>query len=249
MRRSLTLAAALLLPLAAPLAAQTTVPVQFARGTSSSTVTGSIKGQAYTDYRITVRTGQRLSVSLTRLAGSPYFNVLEPGSTDVGIYNSSMGEQAFTGTTAKSGAYTIRVYQMRASGRRGEVASFRLTIGVTGGGSAGNSGTHPTAPAHHTGDALVRGTPYHATALVNCRTVMGGAMGDCKAGVIRRPGSATVHLDTPDGGERTILFRDGRAVSSDSEAGLTATRRGDTSVVRIGTVEIYEIPDALVEGG
>lgn len=246
MRFAIALAASLMVPLAAaPLLAQSVVPVQFARGTSSSTVTGSIKGDAYTDYRIVVRAGQRLSVSLRPTAGSPYFNVMEPGSKDVAIYNSSVAGQRYTGTTARNGAYTIRVYQMRATARRGETAKFSLTMGVTGAGAS----THPTAPSHQPGDALVAGTPYHATSLIRCRSMEGAAMGNCKAGVVRRSGTATVHLDTPDGGERTILFRGGRAVSSDSQAGLTSTMRGDTYVVRIGTVEVYEVPDALVSGG
>jgi hypothetical protein len=71
----------------------------------------------------------------------------------------------------------------------------------------------------------------------------------CKAGVVRRPGSATLHLDTPDGGERTILFRDGRAVSSDSSEPFRVERRDDTSIIQIGAVEIYEVPDALPFGG
>lgn len=247
MRYSLILAAALLAPVVAPAAyAQTVQPVEFARGTSSSTIHGAIRGNSYTDYRIVVRAGQRLSVTLTPVKGSPYFNVMEPGSQDVAIYNSSNSGQTYTGTTARNGAYTIRVYQMRAAGRRGETADFRLTLSVTGHGSAT---THPSAPSHFPGDALVSGTPYHATSTIRCRSVAGAAMGFCNAGVIRRPSSATVHLDTPDGGERSILFREGRAVSSDSQSRMTSTRRGDVTTVRIGTVEIYEIPDALIEGG
>jgi len=185
-----------------------------------------------------------MTVSMTPTAGSPYFNVMEPGSNNVAIYNSSMGDQRWTGITAKSGAYTIRVYQMRATARRGKTAKFRLMVAVAAGATVGSG-----APAHRHGDALVPGTPYHATATIRCRSAMGAPMGLCKAGVIRRTDSATIHLDTPDGGERTILFRDGAAVSSDARAPFAVTRRGDISVVRIGTVEIYEIPDALVEGG
>lgn len=226
---------------AAPLAAsaQQVVPVQFARGTSSVTVNGAITGYAYKDYRVSVVAGQTLEVSLRGLAGSPYFNMMEPGSRDVAIYNSSMGEQRFSGVTKRSGAYTIRVYLMRAMARRNETARFALNI-------AARRGAATQLP----GDALVPGTHYHATASIRCRTVGGGSFGMCKAGVIRRAGGgATLHLDTPDGGERTILFREGRAVSSDSQAGLTTSRVGDMQTVRIGTVEIYEVPDALIVGG
>jgi len=215
MRYSLIFAAALISPIAAsPALSQTVQPIEFARGTTSSTVHGAIRGNSYTDYRIVVRAGQQMSINLSPMKGSPYFNVMEPGSKDVAIFNSSTSGQSYTGTTARNGAYTIRVYQMRASGRRGEVADFRLTVSVTGRGAS----AHPSAPSHMPGDALVAGTPYHAMTSIRCRSAMGAAMGFCNAGVIRRPGSATVHLDTPDGGERTILFRNGRPVSSANPA-------------------------------
>lgn len=234
------LASALALAVPAGLSAQAVIPVQFARGASSATVNGQAKGYEYRDYRVVVSAGQVLSVSLRRVAGSPYFNVMEPGSRDVAIYNSSMGDQRWNGVAARSGAYTIRVYQMRASARRGETIRFALTV----------SASRRAVASQLPGDALVPGTHYNATSTIRCRTVAGGAFGSCKAGVIRRAGgSATLHLDTPDGGERTILFRAGSAVSSDSQAGLTTSRQGDMQTVRIGTVEVYEIPDALIVGG
>jgi len=223
--------------------AQEIQSIQFARGTSSSTVNGSIKGYDYIDYRIVVRAGQQMSVTMRPTRGSPYFNVMEPRSSDVAIFIGSTRGQTFSGTTAKAGSYTIRVYQMRASARRGEIAGYRLSVAVRGASSSGN------IPSHRPGDALVAGTPYHATSIIRCRSAEAMRMSNCKAGVIRRPGSATVHLDTPDGGERSILFRNGRAVASDSENRLSVTRRGDTSVVKIGTVEVYNIPDALIFGG
>jgi hypothetical protein len=30
---------------------------------------------------------------------------------------------------------------------------------------------------------------------------------------------------------------------------MRTTRQGDTNIIRIGTVEVYEIPDAFVIGG
>jgi len=238
------LAATLMAPLAVtPAFAQQVQNLQFARGATGSTAAGSIRGDQYVDYRVTVLAGQRMNITLQPTRGSPYFNVLEPGSTDVAVYNSSMDGQRYGGTTARSGTYTIRVYQMRASGRRGEVASYRLTVSVSGAAAGG------AAPSHRPADALVGGTPYHATAAIRCRASAGASMSSCKAGVVRRNASATVHIDTPDGGERSIFFRDGRAVSSDSDNMLSVTRRGDTSIVTIGTYEAYEIPDAFVFGG
>lgn len=244
----LKFAVLLLTPLtAAPLFAQSVVPVRFPAGQIGTSITDSITGRDYKDYRLTLGVGQMFNVKMTTLRGSPYFNIIEPGGGDVALFVGSTSGAQFSGRTRAAGAYTIRVYQMRASGRRGETAGYRLTVSARGG--EGTHTGHPNAPAHHPGDALVRGTPYHAIAPIRCRTVLGGQFGQCKAGVVRRPGSATVHLETPDGGERTILFRDGRAVSSDASGPLRVTRQGDTSIVRIGLVEVYEIPDALPFGG
>lgn len=240
----LAFAAAMLIPTSAPLWAQAVVPVRFPAGQTGTVVNDRIVGRQYKDYRIGLRAGQMLSVNMATLRGSPYFNIIEPGAGDVAIYVGSTSGANFEARTAKSGAYVVRVYQMRAAERRGEVAGYRLSIRATGGPAA-----HPTAPAHHPADALVAGTPYHATSIIRCRAAAGAAMGQCKAGVIRRMGSATVHLDTPDGGERTINFRDGRAVSSDASVPIRVVRQGDTSIIRIGQYEYYEIPDAIPFGG
>ena len=94
------------------------------------------------------------------------------------------------------------------------------------------------------------GTHYNATAEVPCVTVAGAAKGSCKAGVMRMAGGeATVELKTPDGGQRHIYFKNGRPDSSDANAPMKATRQGDVNIIRIGTVEVYEIPDAFVVGG
>lgn len=255
MSKCLAFAALLLTPtIAAPLAAQQVSPVQFQRGATSTVVSGTIVGRQYRDYTLSVRAGQDLSVAMAVTRGSPYFNVMAPGAGEVAVYNSSMGAQRWQGRAERTGVYTIRVYQMRASGRRGEAASYRLTMSAAGRGAMGGGGhgqaSHPWAPSSPAGDAMVPGTPYHASAPVRCRVDSSGRWGQCKAGVVRRSSSsATVHLDTLDGGERTILFRDGRAVSSDAEGRFSVTRRGDTSIIQIGEYETYEIPDALPFGG
>ncbi|MEQ8411216.1 MAG: hypothetical protein RIC51_06810 [Erythrobacter sp.] len=236
MKRFALILSAFATAVAVPVHAQHVEQVHFARGATGTTIDGTIVGRDYIDYQLRLSAGQMLAVSLQNRQGMAYFNVIEPGAGDVAIYNSSSGQQMEV-RTSKSGVYTIRVYQFRAQGRRGERASYRLTISATGAG------------ASHSSDALVSGTPYHATAMIRCVAEPNKPMSTCNVGVIRRGSSVTVHVDTPDGGERTILFRGGRAVSSDSEGGIYADRKGDTNIVRIGTVEVYEIPDALIFGG
>jgi hypothetical protein len=231
----------------APAAAQQVRNVEFARGTTGTTVSGTISGEQYVDYHIRLGSGQMFSVTMQGLGGSPYFNVMEPGSTGEAIFIGSNSGNRFEAETGRAGVYTIRVYQMRATGRRGEIARYSLNISARGssGGAAGAGGNHP----FHSRDALVPGTPYHATTQIRCVAEPRKPMSSCRAGVIRRATSATVHIDTPDGGERNILFRDGRAVSSDGQAQFSVTRRGEISVVRIGRYEIYEVPDVLITGG
>lgn len=243
--------ASLLLPLsialATPLAAQQVQNVEFPRGSTGTTVNGTIRGEQYIDYQIRLGAGQMFSVSMQGLGGSPYFNVMEPGAGSVAIFVGSNSGNQFEVRTGRAGVYTIRVYQMRATGRRGEIARYALSIAARGGGGGaiGGGTTHPV----HSRDALVAGTPYHATSMIRCTAQPGRPMTSSNAGVIRRPSSATVHIDTPDGGERNISFRGTRAVSSDGQGQFLVTRRPGVSVVRVGRSEVYEIPDEMITGG
>jgi hypothetical protein len=225
--------------LSAPSLAQQQTQVTFPRGQSSATLKGSIKGDQYRDYLVNARAGQTMNVTLTNPDGRAFFNVLPPGSTGEAVFIGSTSGNSFSGPVPGTGNTTIRVYQMRATGRRGEVASYTLTIGVTG-----------SAPRAST-DAMVPGTKYNATATVSCVPGPDAPPGGCQAGVIRKGGgNAVVEMQTPDGGQRSIIFTGGKATGSNaSGATLTATRNGDITIVRLSTGEVYSIPDALVFGG
>lgn len=109
--------------------------------------------------------------------------------------------------------------------------------------------TADAADAANATDALVPGTPFHATGTLHCAPTMDAAATDCDFGVIRTGnGSGSVRITLPDGGSRTILFEDGEAVLSDGGGQLTFTRIGDTMVINIGQ-EHYEMPDAVIYGG
>jgi len=225
--------------LAVPGAARQKTAVAFAKGSSSSTVTGSIKGDQDHSYIVDARTGQTLTVVLKPTKGSPYMNITAPGA-DSAIFIGSTEGNSFSGPLKVSGRHVIQVYQMRATARRNELASYTITIGVKGAVAAA------PRPSH---DAKVAGTNYNATAEVPCITSAGAPKGLCKAGVMRMVGGeVTVELQTPDGGQRHIYFNNGKPTSSDANAPMHATRQGDTNIIRIGTVEVYEIPDAFVIG-
>lgn len=120
------------LAVAAPLAAQDPVkivPVQFANGTSSKTIKGSIRGYATVNYTVSVRAGQTMTARLTTSNGSSYFNVTAPGA-DQALFNGSISGGRFSTTVPSTGIYTVQVYLMRSAARRSERANYVLNVAV-----------------------------------------------------------------------------------------------------------------------
>lgn len=124
---------------------------------------------------------------------------------------------------------------------------------------AADASASPVAAPAGSGDTLVPGTDYHATATLSCTLDGTPVAAGCPAGVKRRwseDGGALVEITKPDGSRRAI-FTDaaGKPTGADSaeadgSAGWTleATQRDDTWIVDFGP-EHYEIPQALVTGG
>jgi hypothetical protein len=111
-------------------------PVHFAKGASSTTLRGSLKGDKIIDYKLRAKAGQTMSVTLKSSNPSNYFNILPPGSNDVAVFVGSTGGNEWSGPLAADGEYTIRVYLMRSAARRNETANYTLTIGITGSAAA-----------------------------------------------------------------------------------------------------------------
>jgi hypothetical protein len=212
--------------------------VQFAKGANSATVNGAIKGYQTVDYVLHAAQGQSMNVSMATKNTATYFNILAPGETEVAFFNGSVSENQYEGTLPATGDYKIRVYMMRSAARRNEVADYRLEMIVSG-------------PAHGAAshDAMEPGTGFHATAKIPCVAEPNKPKGLCDAGVKRATRGGTVHVTTPDGGSRVITFRDGKVSGTDADASFKVERRDDWTIVRVGAVEVYEIPDALVFGG
>ena len=91
-------------------------------------MSGAIKGDQTVDYRIDVRKGQTMKISLP--SKNAFFNVNEPDAGDVSIFVGSGEGSHFEGPVKQTGTYTIRVYQMRNTARRGEAAPYTLRVDV-----------------------------------------------------------------------------------------------------------------------
>ncbi len=142
-----------LAPVAPVMAASQSQAVQFAKGASSATINGVVKGYDTMDYRLRANAGQTMSASMKASHEAAYFNVLPPGSKDVAIHIGSTSGNQFTGTLPSDGDYKVRLYLMRSAARRNEKADYTLSVSITGAAS---------------GDAKVPGTNYHATGSVPC---------------------------------------------------------------------------------
>ena len=246
MRTLIAAAAALVLSSPVTAGAQPAPPrqerVAFAKGSSSATIKGQLKGDADVDYVVGAAAGQTISVSLKGSNRSNYFNVLPPGSADVAMHVAQDG-QPYTGMLPADGDYKVRVYLMRSAARRNEASDYTLTISVTGA---------PLAPTSKAKDAALPGTPYHASGPVTCLPTPYGDTKpqQCEAFVIRRgfDGTATVEIRSK-GITRRILFVKGKPVASDSAEKMTVSRKGDITVVKFESGEFYEIVDAMIFGG
>jgi len=217
--------------------------IRFQRGASSAVVEGSIKGYAIVDYVLGARQGQYINVGMATDNNASYFNVMEPGETEVAIFNGSTADNQYEGELARSGDYRVRVYMMRSAARRNEVANYRLEVSI---------GDAPGASAGSNEDALVPGTKYNATGSVACSMGMGQPTGDCPFGMTRQGGGGgTLTVTRRDGRTRAIFFEKGKPTGYDfsqaDQAEFRTERQADLIIVHIGK-ERYEIPEALVFG-
>ena len=215
--------------------------VHFAKGATSTVVKGPIKGDHYIDYQLRAGAGQTLSVEMKTGNASGYFNINPPGS-EVAMFIGSTSGNRFSGVLPMDGDYSTRVYLMRNAARRKESARYTLTLDVSG------QALVAIPPAQ---DALIPGTPFHASAKIACTLPFDAKTKECGAFVIRRgfDGTATVEVRWGEGFKRRILFVRHEMIAADSTEPTVFERRSNFTIVRLGGDERFEIQEALVTGG
>lgn len=109
----------------------TTAPVSFAKGANSAQAKGIFKGYDSVQYTLSAKSGQRLTVRITGNSNAN-FNVFAPG--DKPGQSSALGSGGvgadWTGALPASGKYTVQVFQMRASARRGEAVPYTISFSI-----------------------------------------------------------------------------------------------------------------------
>lgn len=211
-----------------------TKKVSFPIGKSSTVIQGIISGDQTIDYTIGANQGQKLNVTLTNKSNDSYFNVLPPGSQGEAIFIGQNDGNKCSIILPSTGTFKIRVYQMRSSARRGEKASFSLSVSI---------------PASSKSvDAKVSGTNYHATG--ELRSAIGSTPKNCKFGVIRSKAGAEVHATMSGKSKRIFVFSQGEWICKSTNCKLTFAKisTDEWEVICNGT-EKYYIPDAVIYGG
>ncbi|MGI9369938.1 MAG: hypothetical protein ACR2O2_13970 [Ruegeria sp.] len=114
--------------------AQMTADVKFQAGNFGTTVSGTITGDGYFDYRLGANAGQamfaELNVSDTNGDGVIYFNILPPGSDGTAIYIGSIDGNTARIELPKNGDYTIRVYLMGNDRDTGKTVGYNLDLSI-----------------------------------------------------------------------------------------------------------------------
>ncbi|MCU0769678.1 MAG: hypothetical protein MUD07_10065 [Burkholderiaceae bacterium] len=229
-------------------------PVQFAKGKSGATVKGSLTGDQTVDYTLRAAAGQTMNVKLSG-GSSVNFNVLPPGSTGEALFVGSRDGTRSTTTLAASGEYTIRVYQMGHAASSGKRSNFTLDVAIAG-GTPESAAARTSAEDDKMVEASARASQgkFNATGKIPCAQNKGQPMGQCDFGVARAGGgTAVVAVTLPDGRQRVIFFKTGKAVNAnlsqaDGNMSFSATKEADLNLIRAGN-ERYEIPDAAIYGG
>ena len=100
--------------------------IEFKRGTTSTTINGTVRGDEQAEYALGAKQGQKLIIKLTSVpAKSSVFQLLGPDNDTLGLeYDANYN---YSGTLPKTGNYLITV--ARPSGSKG-TSRYKLTVGV-----------------------------------------------------------------------------------------------------------------------
>ncbi|WDS37446.1 hypothetical protein [Pseudoxanthomonas sp.] len=117
------------LPLAPRAIAQDapTIAVHFPQRANSTTVSGTLAGDASVTYTVDVATAQVIQLKLSG-SSTVSFHLYAPGE-DTALDTGGDG-QRFSGLLATPGTYRIQLYQPQPTARAAEVARFTLSVSL-----------------------------------------------------------------------------------------------------------------------
>lgn len=109
--------------------AVSTERLRFAKGATSASAAGSVRGYATKIYVVGARAGQAMAVNLKTSNASNYFTVIAPGANDA-LFDGTINGGSFKGKAPASGDYRINVFLMRNAARRNETGKYTISIAI-----------------------------------------------------------------------------------------------------------------------
>ena len=94
--------------------------LRFAKGATSVTQKGSIKGPMSVKYQLTAKAGQVLTVKLISNKGQSYFNVRAPNDGEALFTGATAGTNEWSGRLTEKGRYSVQVLLAPAAAQRNE---------------------------------------------------------------------------------------------------------------------------------
>ena len=92
---------------------------------------GTLKGYNYIDYKVNIKSGQKIRVDLKSSNRFVYFNVNPPNSNiSIFVGNNMANPNRYESRLFEAGEYIVRVYFMRNEARREHIATFDLDITI-----------------------------------------------------------------------------------------------------------------------
>lgn len=108
-------------------------PVTFKKGSYGTVLKGSFKGYDTIHYTVYAKAGQQLALDLIGKNNLAEVNIFAPGDRpgiSEAISRSSVDGGSLEITLNETGTYTIQVYQMRNTARRGQVANYNIDLKI-----------------------------------------------------------------------------------------------------------------------
>ncbi len=108
-------------------------PIVFKKGSYGTNLKGTFKGDDEARYTLHAKAGQQLKFKIKSTKNLAYLNIYapedKPGSAEAILKGAIVGSTGEI-TLPETGQYTLQLYQMRNTARRGEIVNFDIELKI-----------------------------------------------------------------------------------------------------------------------
>ncbi|CAM2967683.1 DNA breaking-rejoining protein [Acinetobacter celticus] len=108
-------------------------PIVFKKGSYGTNLKGTFKGDDEARYTLHAKAGQQLKFKIKSTKNLAYLNIYapedKPGSAEAILKGAIVGSTGEI-TLPETGQYTLQLYQMRNTARRGEIVNYNIELKI-----------------------------------------------------------------------------------------------------------------------